>query len=265
MQALARGLRAVGLEDARLGLDDLGERPEREPGAVRQAPPLAPDDRLRALRREALELDEQAGLADTRVADERHCLERPVGASSVEHVSQVREVVVAAEDGRLGAASQLALGSGHERERLPRVDGDALALRHHGLERLVLHGVLGGPAGCRPDDDRSGPCLLLEPGGGVDDVSGDRRLTAARVGGEVEQYLTRRDADAHSEVLSALGVVDVLDRAARGEGRSQRALGVVLMGDRRAEDAEDRIADELLHRAAETLELRADAAVVRRQ
>ena len=110
-----------------------------------------------------------------------------------------------------------------------------------------------------------GPRLLLQAGGRVDDISGDRGLAAIRIGREVEQHLSRRDADAHSEVLAGLRLVDVLDGPARGECRSQRPLGVVFVGDRRAEDAEDRIADELLDRAAKTLELRADTAVVRRQ
>ena len=42
-----------------------------------------------------------------------------------------------------------------------------------------------------------------------------------------------------------------------------RTLGIVLVHDRRAEDGDDRVADELLHRAAETLELRTQPCVVR--
>ena len=50
---------------------------------------------------------------------------------------------------------------------------------------------------------------------------------------------------------------------ADGERGPNGALGVVLVRDRRAEERHDRVADELLDRAAEALELRAQALVVR--
>ena len=42
-------LRGVRLEDARLGLDDLAERPEGDPFPVREAAPLAPGDEIAVL------------------------------------------------------------------------------------------------------------------------------------------------------------------------------------------------------------------------
>ena len=57
---------------------------------------------------------------------------------------------------------------------------------------------------------------------------------------------------------SALLADPVADRERRADG----ALGVVLVRDRRAEDGHHRVADELLDRAAEALELGAQARVV---
>ena len=49
------------------------------------------------------------------------------------------------------------------------------------------------------------------------------------------------------------------------ERRPHRPLGVVLVRDRRAEERHHRVADELLDRSAETLELGAQMRVVRRE
>ena len=57
-----------------------------------------------------------------------------------------------------------------------------------------------------------------------------------------------------------------LERAvAHRQRAAHRALGVVAVGGRRAEDRHDRVADELLHGSAERLELSPDVLVVRAQ
>ena len=66
------------------------------------------------------------------------------------------------------------------------------------------------------------------------------------------------DADAELE----LGLL-VEDPVADGERSADGALGIVFVRDRGAEHRHHRIADELLHRAAEALELVAQARVVR--
>ena len=73
---------------------------------------------------------------------------------------------------------------------------------------------------------------------------------------ERDQRLAGRDPDADLE-LALLG-----ERVANRERRADRALGIVLVRDRGAEDGHDRVADELLDRAAEALELGANACVV---
>ena len=62
-----------------------------------------------------------------------------------------------------------------------------------------------------------------------------------------------------------MALVQLLDGFARGERRTHGALGIVLVRNGSAEDGHDGVADELLHRAAEALDLRADARVIRRE
>jgi hypothetical protein len=57
--------------------------------------------------------------------------------------------------------------------------------------------------------------------------------------------------------------VQLADRLVDGERGAHGALGVVLVSDRRPEERDDGVADELLHRAAVGLELLADSGVVR--
>jgi hypothetical protein len=60
-------------------------------------------------------------------------------------------------------------------------------------------------------------------------------------------------------------LVELVHAVADGECPAHRPLGVVAESSRGAEDRHDRVADELLHGAAERLELAADVVVVRRE
>ena len=73
---------------------------------------------------------------------------------------------------------------------------------------------------------------------------------------EADERLAGRDPDPQLELLLER---EVADRERRADG----ALGIVLVGGRRAEERHHRVADELLDRAAVALELGADALVVR--
>src|SRR5207302_2629614 len=82
-------------------------------------------------------------------------------------------------------------------------------------------------------------------------------------GVEHDERLARRDPDADLEVEPAVALVQVCDGFGDRKARPNGTLGVVLTYDRSSEKREHRIADELLHRAAEALELCAHARVVR--
>jgi len=81
-QLLPGRVRRVRLENSRLGLDDLAERPEGDSLAVRQRTALSPGNQLRVGRDVVEELEYEAALADARHADERHELRRSVLARS---------------------------------------------------------------------------------------------------------------------------------------------------------------------------------------
>jgi hypothetical protein len=74
---------------------------------------------------------------------------------------------------------------------------------------------------------------------------------------ERDQRLTGCDSDVHLEAAVLRQPVPYNERGSHG------SLGVVLVRDRRAEDGNHCIADELLDRPAEALELGADALMVR--
>ena len=84
---------------------------------------------------------------------------------------------------------------------------------------------------------------LLEPGGDVDGVAGDERAAFARAAGD---DLARVDADPKLE----RPVEERLEPALHRERGVQRPLGVVLVRLGDAEDGHDRVAGELLDRAA---------------
>ena len=73
--SFAAACRGVRLEDPGMGLDDLTERPERDPIAVGQAAPLPPAHQLGALVDVAKSSAHEPALADARLADEGHELD----------------------------------------------------------------------------------------------------------------------------------------------------------------------------------------------
>ena len=95
---------------------------------------------------------------------------------------------------------------------------------------------------------------LLEARGDVDRVAGGDRLLRGRV---ADDDLARVDPDSllepHAEPLLELAV-QPRQRAPHLVGRPHRAKRVVLVDDRDAEDGHDRVADELLDRAAVPLQ-----------
>ena len=94
-------LRRVLLEDAGLRLDDLAERPERDPVAVGEAAALAPGDELGIGLDDALELVDEPALADAGDADQREELRRALVPRPLEGVPDDAELALAADE--LGA------------------------------------------------------------------------------------------------------------------------------------------------------------------
>ena len=238
------GLARVALEDPRLRLDHLAERPERDAVAVRKTTAAAPRDETGVVGERALELPDEAALPDAGHADERHELNGAVAASARDRVDDQAQLLLAADQRR-------------ERARLVRVpelrpcakrlvdrDGVGLSLRLEDAALAVLDRRLGRAERALADEHGVRVRRLLDPERRRDDVAD--RDALARTGDRVhlDDRFTGVDRDLHAG-----------DRVADRERRADRALGVVLVRDRRAEDGHHGVADVLLERAAEALEL----------
>jgi hypothetical protein len=105
------------------------------------------------------------------------------------------------------------------------------------------------------DEDLPGVCLLLQPGGDVDDVARDQRLVPLVDG---RHDLTRVDANPRFQGERRL-LVQRGDGGLDRESGSDGAFGVVIVDAGYAEDGHRRVADELLDRPAVGLDDLADA------
>jgi len=123
--------------------------------------------------------------------------------------------------------------------------------------------VLRGQVGLLADEDSVRWGGRLDTGGRVEDVPGGRPFALARARAEHHERLAGMDPDADVQVEPLVLGVQLGDRLLDREPGADGALGVVLVGLRRAEERQDRIAAELLERAAVALELGPYPCVVR--
>ena len=220
---------------------------------------LAPDDQLGVVVDDREQLADEPALADSRHADERHELWRALLA-------------------RRGRARSRRSSSSRSRptsgDAAPLADVDAEARpRRHGL----------------PDGHRLAPCPSPRPappspysidarGRAVRRLADEDAVPGAAAWSRAAVLTTSpatipspasgraSTATSASPVLTAIAHLDALLARAPIADRERRAHGslrVVLVRDRRTEDGHDRVADELLHRAAVALELVTEASVVR--
>ena len=166
-----------------------------------------------------------------------------LAAGRVEQVLEQAQLVVATDERglqRLGSVATAELGD--DTEGVPGRHGRRLA-----LERL-LAGLLEGDGVGRcsmrrlADEDRAGSRGRLQATGSVDEVAGDHALVRRP---ERDRSFSGQDAGAGLDRRPERpDGVDELERGPHG------ALGVVFVRGRRTPDGHDRVADELLDRAA---------------
>ena len=145
--------------------------------------------------------------------------------------------------------------------RAPDRDRLRLPLRLDGLQRLEGDRRSGRAHRRLVDDAPADRCRRLQPRGGVHDVARDDSLAALGTRTERDDGLTRRHRRADGELEPF--ALQFLDRLQDPEGGAHGPLGVVLVRDRRAEDGHHGVADELLDRPAEALDVGLHALVVR--
>ena len=211
---------------------------------------LTPLDRLE-------ELEDEPALADARNSDEREELRLELARHSRERLAQQRQLALSPDE--RCSSDSLDADPSTCAQGLPARHGTRLPLRRDRPRPPVVDRALCRAIRRLVDEDRAGLGRSLESRRGVHHVSRGHSFTG--LGPRVERYqrFAGRDSDADFEVT--LLRERVSDRQCRADG----ALGVVLMCDRSAEHRHHCIADELLDRTAEALELRAEASVVRLQ
>jgi hypothetical protein len=259
-------LGGIGLEDGRLSLDHLRHSPEGDAFAIRQRAALPPEDDQLRIRVDCLgKLPHQSALADARDADEREQLRRPLAPGPAERVREQVELLPPADECGATALPHVDSVTSPGGQSLPDGDRLGLAFRAHRLTRAVLDHPLGGPVGGLADEDAVHRRGSLEARGRVDDVSGHHPFALGRTSPQGNDRLPRVDGDADVQVERRVRLVQLENGLPNGECGADGALRVVLVRDGGPKDRHDRVTDEFLHRPAETLDLRPQAPVVRRE
>ena len=246
-----RRLRLIGrvrLEDSRLRFDDLAQGPECDAVAVGKAAPLPPVDDVGVLLDRPEELEDKPALADSGHADEGEELRLPLLARAGECARKHIELAGAADERH--PVQPLDADAGSRLPCLPDGHRPRLALGRDRLGGTVVDHLLRRLMRLLPDEDAVGWSCRLQSGGRVDNVAGRKRLGAV-----CHERLARVDPDPQLELLLLCPVAD-------HQCSSDGTLGVAFVRERSAEDAHHRIADELLDRAAETLQLGLDVRMV---
>ena len=250
VQLRHRHLGRVGLEDARLRLDDLAQRPERDPLPVGQAAPLPPPRQLGLRLQVGEQLCHQPALAHPRLADDRDQLHRALLRRPLERPDQQRLLQLPTDQRRRVLPSDVGPEAGTGRLRPPQRQRLRLPLHHHRLELLVLEHPARRPIGLLTDRNPAHRRRSLDTGSRVDDVTRDQPLPLLRASAERHHRLARVDPHPHLQVELGISLVQLLDRLQDPQPRPHRPLRVVLVRHRSTERGHDRITDELLHRPA---------------
>ena len=211
-------------------------------------------------REQALALAQQPRLPHARLPDQGDQVGAALAVDPVVDRLQQLELVAAPHQGRLAPdrrASQR-LGRG-DADGLPGGNRLRLALELERPHVAVLDCSFGGPDRALAHGNRPGAARDLQPGRHVDRVAGDGVGIPYGAG----QHLAGIDPDAQGEgdAVGRLGLdVELLHRGLHAQRGPDGALGVVLMGNRGAEQRHHVVADVLVDRAAEAHDLLAEPA-----
>lgn len=212
----------------RLGQGGVGERLAVGQAAPAHHPSLACDP--------TLELGQLAGLAHARLAEDRHQLGSAPGDAAAPDAHQQVELRVAPDERRRPEGAGLAHRAG------------AHCGIRAGAEVRVLDHRAGGRVRGPTDDDGADLGLGLQPAGLVHHLAHDGEPALGGWAGGGEEHLAGRHPRPHLDTAELVGVV--AHGALEAEGGAHGALGVVLVGDGRAEHGEEVATDDAVHRAA---------------
>ena len=254
---LARTLReVVAVVDAEVAAQELGQGQEGRGLAVGHRARLEhpPAGAVRAEHVVRMgELVEEPRLADPCLADHGDELAPPLPGLRGRVPDLVHLRVPANEAAEAtGPCGLQARPDGAGARQLEHLHGRGEALDGNGPERAYLHELLGELQRLGGEPGRAGRGELLHARGEVCRLP-DRRVVHAQVAAHrADHHVAGVDPDADLD-LDAVGAPHVLriapDRLVHAQGRVTRAHGVVLVGERRAEERHDAVAHDLIHRA----------------
>ena len=241
----------IGVEDSGDLLHLCAECRVRRPSAVRQA--AATHDTRFGARDGLAELCGEACLADAGRAQNRHQMGPSLGGNTVPDPLKEHELAVPADDRR--ARRPMLRGERDRFERKPGAHRVRLSLRNHRIDLAVADASLGCAERRFPDENSIRRCGGLETRCRIDDVARRDSLALGRIRSPRDDCFSGVDGDPHLEVEIRILRVQLLDCVANCDRGPDGALRVVTMRERRAEHADDGIADELLDCSSEPLEL----------
>ncbi len=256
-------LGGVRRQDLRPALDHFPKRPEGHALAVRQAPAHLPDQLVGIGGGLAPELVEKPALPDSGLTHEGDELDGALLLRPGERASEGLELLRAAHERPAAALERFRVRLLLGRDRFPDRKRLRLPLRLHRLRLPVFDRVLRRRMRRPVHKDPVHRRRRLEPRRPVEDVAGGHPLPLARTRPQRDNGLPRRHRDPHVQVQPRIGRIALRDRFSDRKRRPHATLRVVLVRRRRAEERDHGIADELLHRSPEALQLRAQTRVVR--
>ena len=251
-----RSIGGVAVEDPRVALRGLAERPVRDALAVREA---STQEEVRAgqLRHE---LREEAGLPDPGVPVDRHELRCPLPGDPGRERAEDDQLLLPADHVGGEALDAARAGQRDDRDRLPRRKRGCLSLRLSRSQVPVTDRASRRRLRPLTDQHLTRYGTLLKARRDVDGIAADHQLAARRSLSSGDN-LARVHADAQSD-LGSVARSDVRgersELVAHGKSRPHRALGVVVVRERDTEDGQHGVADELLAEPSEPLDLGVD-------
>ena len=242
-------VRRIAVQDPEMLLQNLAERPVRDPVTVRQAPAAAQQRLRRLAAQPPPEFTKEPGLAHPGITDDRDQGRPAAGDDAAIGLPQVRQLAVAADERRLQAAEP---ARAHQRQRaheLAAADPAGFARRLDGGRLGELERAARGRHRPLADQDLPRGGRPLQKRADVDCITGGQR---AALTGFPRHHIARVHADAQRQPLA-----EHLPQSPPHPQRCvQGPLRVVLVRRRSPEGRHDRVAGERLDRAPGPLDLR---------
>ncbi len=254
---LGDGVRVVAVVDAEPLDEDAAQ--QRVGGHLlgrRRRPAPQQPDAVGEAGQVALEVPDEACLADAGVAEHGDDERRPVGGDVGEQLLQLAELETAA-DGRRGDALDAARLqpepldlTGHDEEAVDRL---VEPLQRQPGHQVQLERAPDVTAGVGRHQDPAGRRRCLDAGGAVDPIADHDQVAVAPLPQGPDHHLAGVDAHPHRQLDAEAGVeaaVELLERRPHREGGAHRPVRVVLVGPPEPEHRHHRVTDVLLDDSA---------------